>query len=71
MIKPQYDKTNKMSVPREDSDQPGHLPTCADPGFFSGGVQARRPENSLDNFFFSPQLIFQFTEGVQWFYYRD
>ena len=36
-----------------------------------GGVQARRSENSLDNDFFSPQLILQFTEGVQWFYYRD
>ena len=33
-----------------------------------GGVQAPRPENSLDNFFFSPQLILQFTEWVQWFY---
>ena len=37
--------------------------------FLSGGVQARRPENSLDNgfffvcFFCSPQLILQFTEG--------
>ena len=30
--------------------------TCADPGFFVRGVQA-------------PQLILQFTEGVQWFYY--
>ena len=40
-----------------------------------GGVQARQPENSLNNvfllLFFSPQLILQFTEGVQWFYYRD
>ena len=42
--------------------------------FFSwgwgGGVQARWPENSLDNlfFYFSPQLILQFTEGAQWFY---
>ena len=35
-----------------------------------GGVQARQPENSLDRFlflFFSPQLILQFTEGIQWF----
>ena len=34
------------------------------------GVQARWPENSLDKvffYFFSPQLILQFTEGVQWF----
>ena len=35
-----------------------------------GGVEARRPENSLDNVFFSHQLILQFTEGIQWFYYR-
>ena len=35
-----------------------------------GGVEARRPENSLDNFFFSHQLILQFTEWIQWFYYR-
>ena len=34
-----------------------------------GGVQARRPENSLDNFFLNPQLILQIAEGVQWFYY--
>ena len=41
-----------------------------------GGVQVRRPENSLDNGFFlflfySPELILQLTEGVQWFYYRE
>ena len=35
-----------------------------------GGVEARRPENSLDNGFFSRQLILQFTEWIQWFYYR-
>ena len=35
-----------------------------------GGDQTRRPENSLDNVFFSHQLILQFTEGIQWFYYR-
>ena len=34
------------------------------------GVEARRPENSLDNVFFSHQLILQFTECIQWFYYR-
>ena len=43
--------------------------------FLSGGrggsrPEARRPENSLDNVFFSHQLILQFTEGIQWFYYR-
>ena len=38
-----------------------------------GGGVVLRPENSLDNFFlsFGPQLILQFTEGVQWFYYRE
>ena len=34
-----------------------------------GCIEAQRPENSLDNGFFSPQLILQFTEGVKWFYY--
>ena len=45
--------------------------------FLSGGggggggeVEARRPENSLDNVFFSHQLILQFTEWIQWFYNR-
>ena len=38
----------------------------------AGGIQAWRPENSLNNaFFLSPQLILQFTEGVKWFYYRE
>ena len=44
-----------------------------------GGVQVQRPENSLDNvvfffllcFFYSPELILQLAEGVQWFYYRE
>ena len=53
---------------------------CADPGFYfggggggGGGVQARRPENILKPFFvfFSPQLILQFTEGIQWLYNRE
>ena len=35
-----------------------------------GEVEARRPENSLDNVFFSHQFILQFTEWIQWFYYR-
>ena len=35
-----------------------------------GGVEARWPENSLDNVVFSHQLILQFAEGIQWFYYR-
>ena len=45
--------------------------------FRGGGVQARRSENSLNNVFFFSffslvlNLILQFTEGVQWFYYRE
>ena len=45
--------------------------------FQGGGVLARRPENSLDNVFFfffgffSSQLILQFTEVTQWFYYTE
>ena len=35
-----------------------------------GGVEVRRPENSPDDVFFSHQLILQFTEWIQWFYYR-
>ena len=38
-----------------------------------GGVEARRPENSLDNVLLVInlfQLILQFTEWTQWFYYR-
>ena len=51
------------------------LPMRGSRNFFQGGggggFQARRPENSLDNIFiFSPQLILQFTEGIQWFYNR-
>ena len=43
--------------------------------FCQGGVQAQPPENSMNIFrvFFSPhpQLILQFTEGDQCFYYRE
>ena len=35
-----------------------------------GGVQAQWPENSLD-ILLSPQLILQFTEDIQRFYYRE
>ena len=34
-----------------------------------GGVQVRPSTKSLD--IFSPQLILQFTQGVQWLYYRE
>ena len=36
------------------------LTACADPGVFVKGVQARHPENSLDDVFFRPQVILQF-----------
>ena len=43
--------------------------------FCQGVVQARRPEYkyaALTTFSFHiPQLILQFTDGVQWFYYRE
>ena len=51
--------------------------SCADPGIFvrraggrggGEGVEARRPENSLVNVFFSHQLILQITEWIQWFW---
>ena len=46
--------------------------SCADPGIFSGeGVHALRPEMDNVFYFFCPQLILQFIEGVQWFYYRE
>ena len=55
--------------------------TCRDPGIFvkgggggGGGVQFRLEENSMDNvvgFFFFVFFRLQFTEGLQWFYYRD
>ena len=50
------------------------LTACADPGIFVKGVQARWPENSLDDVFFlfcSPHLILQSTGEVKWFYYRE
>ena len=58
--------------------------TCADPGiFFRGGwggggggclglTTRKQSGQSFFGFFFpSPQPILQFTEGVQWFYYRE
>ena len=35
------------------------------------GQTARKQSGRCCCFFFSPQLILQFTEGVQWFYYRE
>ena len=38
---------------------------------FLSGVQACRPENSLDKVFFFFSFLVQFTVGVQWFNYRE
>ena len=43
------------------------LTACADPGVFVKGVQARQPENSLDNVFFfvfRPQITLQFSQRL-------
>ena len=49
--------------------------SCADPGIFvrrGGGGGGRGPTASKQSgqCFFSHQLILQFTEWIQWFYYR-
>ena len=36
-----------------------------------GGSLTARKQPGQHFFSFSPQLILQFTEGVQWFYYRE
>ena len=45
------------------------LGPCADPGIFQGCPTARKQSGILS--LFSPQHILQFTEGVQWFYYKE
>ena len=47
--------------------------TCAGPGIFARGAQARLPENSSDNVFFfrSPQLILQFYGGLSMIYLKE
>ena len=52
------------------------LTACTDPGIFikggAGPMARKQPEQRFFFcFFFSPQLILQFTGGVQWFYYRE
>ena len=44
---------------------------CADPGIFVRRVQARRPENSSDNVYFSPQHILQFNCGLSMVYFKE
>ena len=46
------------------------LKACADPGIFVKGFQ-KTAWTTVFFLFFSPQLILQFTGGVQWFYYRE
>ena len=44
--------------------------TCSDPGFFSGGVQARLPEDSLDNvvcLFLSSTFFYSLQRGSNGF----
>ena len=45
--------------------------TCADPGIFARGAQARLPENSSDVFFRRPQLILQFYGGLSMIYLKE
>ena len=51
---------------------------CAESGFFiqgGGGPGPTAGKQSGQRFFFfffyTPELILQLTEGVQWFYYRE
>ena len=44
------------------------LTACADPGVFVKGVQARHPENSLDNVFFFFFFFFFFVLVLKLFY---
>ena len=49
--------------------------SCADPGIFTRGGGGSRPDGQKTAwttfyYFFTPQLNLQFTEEVQWFYYR-
>ena len=46
--------------------------SCVDPGIFvrGGGVEARRPENSLDSVFLVINLFYSLQSGSKWFYYR-
>ena len=36
-----------------------------------GGCPGPTVRKQSERFFFSPQLILQFTEGVKWFYYKE
>ena len=36
-----------------------------------GGPGQTARKQPVERIFFTPQLILQLTEGVQWFYYRD
>ena len=48
--------------------------SCTDPGFFvrrgRGGGSRTDGQKTVWTFFFSHQLILEFTEWIQWFYYR-
>ena len=58
-------------------NRPVEQGSCADPGIFvrrggGGGGGGRGPtaRKQSGQCFFSHQLILQFTEWIQWFYYR-
>ena len=36
-----------------------------------GGVRSHGRKTVWTRFFYSPEVILQLTEGVQWFYYRE
>ena len=70
-----YSTDRNFSVNSVDSDQILHYAPSdpyADPGFFQGGgVRLDGQITVWTASFFIPQLILQFTEGVQRFYYRE
>ena len=45
--------------------------TCAEPGIFLGGPEPDGQKTVWTTVFYSPRLILQFTERVEWLYYRE
>ena len=61
---------------QHSTTEPLRSSTCVDPGIlFRGGSMPDGQKTVWTTFFFcfifSPQLILQFTEGLQWFYYIE
>ena len=65
--------TNNALLTHVTQPTPNLLVTksCADPGYFSGGGGSMPDDQKWTTYFFCPQLILQFIEGVQWFDYRE